>query len=99
INGTSPNPVRNSEFSRTLARAVHRPFIPFGPPDALLELVLGGVAQAITKGQKVLPARAQALGYPFKYPDLAKALQDLLARPPAEAKPRPAPAAAGAQHH
>ena len=58
INGTAPNPCQNVDFSRALAKQLHRPFIPFGPPDLLLEVMLGEVAQAVTKGQKVLPARA-----------------------------------------
>jgi uncharacterized protein (TIGR01777 family) len=99
INGTSPQPLRNSEFSHALARALHRLYVPLGPPDAMLSLVLGEVAQVITKGQKVLPTRAEALGYRFKYPRLADALAALFARPPAPARPQRAPAAAGAHHH
>ena len=97
INGTAPNPVRNADFSRALAGAVHRPFVPFGPPDAVLRVLLGEVAQVITKGQRVLPARAQALGYDFRFPEVRAALADLFARKapaPAAAKP----AAAGAHH-
>ena len=62
----------------------------------MLELVLGEVAQVITKGQKVLPARAQALGYRFEYPDLAGALRALVAKPKAPPRPEPIPAASGA---
>ncbi|WP_169976539.1 TIGR01777 family oxidoreductase [Tautonia rosea] len=78
INGTAPNPVRNIEFSRELARVVHRPFLPIGPPDVMLRTVLGEVAQVVTKGQRVLPARAVELGYRFAFPELAGALHDLL---------------------
>jgi len=78
INGTSPNPTRNVDFSRTLARLLHRPFLPIGPPDLALSLMLGEVAQVVTKGQKVLPTRALQLGYRFLYPDLAEALQAAL---------------------
>ncbi len=68
INGTSPNPARNVEFSKALAKVVHRPFLPIGPPDAMLELVLGEVAQVVTKGQKVMPQKALGLGYHFAFP-------------------------------
>ena len=37
--------------------------------------MLGEVARVVTTGQKVLPRKAKALGYRFKYPDLE-------ARPP-----------------
>jgi uncharacterized protein (TIGR01777 family) len=99
INGTAPNPVRNAEFSKALAKVLWRPFIPVGPPDALLEVVLGEVAQVITRGQRVLPARAQALGYSFRHPDLAGAFRALFAPAPARPKPERIPAASGAHHH
>ena len=76
INGTAPHPVRNAEFSKTLSSVLWKPyapwrfFIPAGPPDALLQLMLGEVATVVTAGQKVLPDKAMSLGYHFKYPEL-----------------------------
>ena len=104
INGTAPHPVRNSEFAKALSHELWRPYapwrfpIPFGPPDSVLRVVLGDVAQVITKGQRVLPTRAQALGYRFRFPDLPEALHDLFAEqaPPPEPERRPA---ASAAHH
>ena len=64
INGTAPNPVRNSEFTKTFSDVLRTPltpwrvFVPIGPPDSLLKLVLGEVATVITTGQRVLPAKA-----------------------------------------
>ncbi len=97
INGTSPHPARNADFSRALAKALHRPFIPFGPPDAVLDVMLGPVAQMITKGQKVLPTRAQALGYHFQFPELPDALSDVFAK--RAATPQTKPVAAAHAHH
>ena len=82
LNGTSPNPVRNVDFGKALAKQLHRPFLPFGPPDAMLNLVLGGVAEVVTKGQKVLPAKPLALGYKFEFPELTEALKSVFATPP-----------------
>ena len=65
INGSSPNPSRNVDFSRALAKVLHRPFLPFGPPDLMLEVMLGEVAKTVTKGQRVLPTpgpRNSAIG-------------------------------------
>jgi NAD dependent epimerase/dehydratase family enzyme len=95
--------VRNADFARALTRALRRPgtfwrfYLPFGPPDFLLGLVLGDVAQVITTGQKALPDRALALGYTFQFPDLEGALADLFPRPGPAADPRPIPAASGAR--
>jgi uncharacterized protein len=97
INGTAPEPVRNAEFSKELAQAMRGRFWPvyvkFGPPDFLLGLALGEVAQVITRGQRVLPKRATELGYSFQFPSLASALANLYPRSRAAAVPQPALAA------
>jgi uncharacterized protein (TIGR01777 family) len=104
INGTAPHPVRNAEFSKTLSKVLWRPyapqrfFIPFGPPDPVLRLMLGEVAEVITTGQKVLPVKAQSLGYTFRFPHLLDALQALFAEPEAPAEPQQRPVASGAHH-
>ena len=59
----------------------------------MLELVLGEVAQVVTKGQKVLPARAQALGYTFRIPN--SPVPCALFAGPGIAQARPVPAALG----
>jgi uncharacterized protein (TIGR01777 family) len=78
INGTAPNPRTNKEFSRALGRALHRPsFMPV--PAFALRLRFGQVAEILTTGQRVLPQRAQALGYRFRFPEIDEALRDVLA--------------------
>jgi len=74
INATAPNPVPNWEFSRTLGRAMRRPS--WAPvPGFVLKLVVGEMAEvALLRGQRVLPARAQELGFAFRYPELKAAL-------------------------
>lgn len=77
INATAPNPLRNAEFTQTLARVLHRPSA-FPAPPFMLKLMLGEGATIVLDGQRVLPARAQAEGYRFAYPDLDGALTQLL---------------------
>jgi uncharacterized protein (TIGR01777 family) len=85
INGTAPHPVKNAEFARTFSAVLRKPYapwrfyLPVGPPDALLHAVLGGVASVVTTGQRVVPARALALGYSFLYPELEGALRAIFA--------------------
>jgi uncharacterized protein (TIGR01777 family) len=106
INGTAPNPVRNAEFSKTLSSVLWKPyapwrvFVPVGPPDAMLGLMLGEVASVITTGQKVLPARAQSLGYRFRFPELKDALQNIFQEKAAAAtvSSKPANVHAGTHH-
>ena len=77
VNATAPNPVTNKEFSKSLGRALGRPsFMP--TPKLMLRLVLGKVARVVTTGQRVLPRKALALGYPFKFPNVEEALADAL---------------------
>ena len=77
LNGTAPQPITNRDFSTALGKALHRPsFLP-GPTFAL-RMVLGEVADVITKGQRVIPKRAQELGYDFRFAEVNKAIQDVL---------------------
>jgi uncharacterized protein (TIGR01777 family) len=77
INATAPHPVTNKAFSKALGRALHRPAIIPVPPFAL-KLLLGQVAEILTTGQRVIPAKALSLGYQFKFPEIDPALSDLL---------------------
>lgn len=75
INGSAPNPVTNKEFSKALGRVLNRPAIVW-TPEFLLKLGLGEVAEIVTNGQRVLPKKALALGYSFKFPEIEAALAD-----------------------
>lgn len=77
INGTSPNPVINREFTQTLGRALHRPSF-IRTPEFALRLMLGEVADVICSGQRVLPRKAEPLGYSFRFPQIDSALMDVL---------------------
>ena len=74
INATAPGPVTNRAFSRALGRALHRPaFMP--APAFALRLALGEMADALLlSGQRAVPAKAEQLGFKFRYPQLDQAL-------------------------
>jgi uncharacterized protein (TIGR01777 family) len=77
INATAPNPVTNHDFAKALGTALGRPaFMP--TPGFALRLGLGQVAEVITTGQRVLPKRALAAGYTFRFPEVGAALADVL---------------------
>ena len=76
INATAPAPVTNKEFTRAIGRSMHRPGLLPVPPFAL-KLAVGGLAESILGGQRVLPARALALGYHFRYPDIDQAFRGM----------------------
>lgn len=78
LNGASPHPVTNREFTTTLGRVLGRPtFLPAVPPFAL-KLLLGEFAQVLLASQRVLPRAPLAAGFTFKYPELEGALRDVL---------------------
>jgi uncharacterized protein (TIGR01777 family) len=77
INATAPEPQRNGDFSKALGRALNRPsFLPV--PGAALGLLYGEMAEIVTTGARVLPAKALVLGYEFRYPKLDAALRAAL---------------------
>jgi uncharacterized protein (TIGR01777 family) len=78
LNLTAPNPVSNRDFSRALGRVLRRPAI-LPAPSFVLRLLLGEMADAmVLGGQRAMPARAQALGFTFAFPDLEEALRSLV---------------------
>ncbi len=78
VNVVSPQPVTNAEFTRVLARALHRPAL-LPVPAAVLRLVLGELADAtLLASERVLPTRLAETGYAFRHPTLDLALQSAL---------------------
>jgi NAD dependent epimerase/dehydratase family enzyme len=69
--------VSNREFAAALGRALKRPaFLP--APAFALRLALGEMADAlILGGQRVLPTKALALGFEFRYPRVDEALRQI----------------------
>lgn len=79
VNATSPNPVRNAEFTRLLGAALHRPAVASVPAFAL-ELMFGEMAkEALLASQRMVPARLMELDFRFQDPELGPALTTLLA--------------------
>jgi uncharacterized protein (TIGR01777 family) len=80
VNIVAPQPVRNAEFTKTLAKAMHRPAI-FPAPAFALRLALGEMADALLlSSQRVLPRVLEKIGYRFQNADLISALGTLLGR-------------------
>jgi uncharacterized protein (TIGR01777 family) len=80
VNAVSPQPMRNSEFTKILASVLHRPAI-FPAPGFALKLALGEMAKGLLlSGQRVLPAHLTAAGYQFQATDLRAALSEVLAK-------------------
>jgi hypothetical protein len=77
VNAVAPEAVTNAEFSRALGRALHRPsFMP--TPEFALRMVFGERADVLLMSNRVVPKVATDTGYSFQFPDLNRALEDLL---------------------
>jgi uncharacterized protein (TIGR01777 family) len=77
FNASAPEPVTNAAFSSALGRAMRRPsWLPV--PRIALRMAFGELAELLVLGQRVVPARALADGFNFKYPEIEAALGDLL---------------------
>lgn len=77
INVCAPRPSRNIDFSQALGRAMHRPAW-LHTPAVALRLALGEMADIVLASQRVIPAKAGATGYVFRFGTLEEALWDLL---------------------
>ncbi|PZG54315.1 TIGR01777 family protein [Spongiactinospora gelatinilytica] len=74
VNVTSPAPVNNVDFTRTLAKALRRPAMPLGPPSFALRLALGGFAdEGVLAGPRALPGKLTESGYIFRHKSLDQA--------------------------
>lgn len=78
VNVTSPNPVRNAEFTKALARQLHRPAV-LPAPALALRIALGQMAdEALLVSARVMPVKLVEAGFSFAYPTVDKALAKLL---------------------
>lgn len=77
VNTVAPNPVRNKEFTKVLAKTLNRPAL-FPAPPLALKIVLGEMSELVLVSQNVKPEKALSLGYQFKFTHLQEALEDIL---------------------
>lgn len=77
FNFTAPKPVSNEDFSKGLAKQLHRPCL-FRVPAGVLNLLLGEMSELLVYGQYVYPKRLIEAGFVFDYEQLAPALQEIL---------------------
>jgi uncharacterized protein (TIGR01777 family) len=78
VNVVAPHSVRNEEFTKVLAKALHRPAL-FPAPAFALRLALGEMADALLlSSQRVVPRALEKNGYRFLHADLPSALDTIL---------------------
>lgn len=77
LNVAAPHSATNGEFTSALGQALHRPAV-FPVPGLAVRALFGEMATAVLASTRMIPAKAQALGFSFKFPTLAGALADVL---------------------
>jgi hypothetical protein len=78
---TSPTPVTNDEFTRTLARVLKRPAV-LPVPAFAARLAFGEFAQeGLLSSARVQPKKLLEAGFQFRFPRLEMALSELIAKP------------------
>jgi uncharacterized protein (TIGR01777 family) len=82
VNLAAPEPVTARQFARVLGRVLgRRAWLPV--PAPLVRIGLGAVTDIIVGGKRVVPAKAVAAGYQFRFPALEAALRDITSAGPA----------------
>lgn len=76
VNITAPHPVRNKEFTASLASILKRPNL-FTIPTPIIGKVVGEMGQLITEGQYVLPKKALQQDFIFHYEHIIDALENI----------------------
>jgi uncharacterized protein (TIGR01777 family) len=81
VNAVAPEPVRNIDYTRTLATVLHRPAL-LPVPGLGPRLLLGaeGAREIAQASQNVHPERLIEAGHQFRQPDLEGALRHLFGR-------------------
>lgn len=78
INGTTPDPVTNRDFTKTLGKVLNRPTI-LPVPAFGLRLLLGEMAdEMLLPSVRCVPNRLNEAGFTFEYGDLEAALRHAL---------------------
>ena len=81
LNCVSPQPVRNREFTRALAKALGRPHALPAVPGFMLKFAMGEFSAVLLTGQKAVPRRLLDAGFRFDHPSIEEALRNLFGKP------------------
>lgn len=80
VNVTAPHPVTNAEFTKALARQLHRPAV-IPMPALAVRTLFGEMGESLLLGsQRVIPAKLLETGFVFQHRELDGALRAILAK-------------------
>ncbi len=80
VNVGSPNPMTNAGYTKVLGKVLGRPTV-LPLPAPVIRVMLGEVADSLLLASgRMRPAKLEATGYEFRYPQLEGALRHLLGK-------------------
>jgi uncharacterized protein len=77
-NAVAPLPVTNRELVLCIAKRKKRFYIPMPAPSFVLKLVLGEMSIEVLKSATVSAGKISATGFNFSFPNVVKAIDDLV---------------------
>ncbi|UZT98624.1 TIGR01777 family oxidoreductase [Chryseobacterium fluminis] len=77
-NATSPQHTTNENLTKKIAEVLKKPLLMPNVPGFVLKLIFGDLADAVLEGSRASSEKIQQKGFRFEFPDLKKALEDLL---------------------
>lgn len=77
-NAVAPNPVQQSELTKTIGHNIKKPIVLPNVPEFMLKLILGGMSAVVLESQRVCSKKIQSTGFKFDYHELSVALNNLL---------------------
>ncbi len=77
FNLVAPGTVNNREFTNQFANALNRKSFLTIPPF-FLKAILGEASELLLSSPKVSPKRLAQMGFPFKYPDISSAINEII---------------------
>lgn len=77
-NAVAPNPVTNTELTKTIAQVLKRPLILPNIPKSFMSLILGEMHMLLFESQRVSCRKLEQSGFEFHYYKIVPALKQLL---------------------
>ena len=78
FNGVAPNPVKQRELVKAIAKVVNRPLFLPRVPSFMLKLLLGEMSALVLESQRVSSKKLEDIGFNYRYNYLLPVLEDLL---------------------
>jgi len=76
-NMVAPNPVTNKQFTKALAKQLHRPVWPINIPSFIFKLLMGEMSTIVLGSTRVSAEKIEKDGFVFKFSELTNALKEI----------------------